>query len=315
MAGDAVPVAALMFPPYPYLAANGSAGVSIGNSTSTSESLSDTVTLSVGLGLAFGAEAFGFKAEVGASLNQSVSVGHTVARSVSVGARYWVTAQPELNGTSYAPVVMSCGCYHRYKYVTDDPSSLIGGSGQTVDIYVPVGGQTQLWSSKRYNAMAEATGLPIIEVPMRVGDVDSYPAEIQTLEGLPVPATDLVFPDLPTFQVSDIGEVGFWISADQSETNDIATSTTLGVSSSLGAAGVTLSAEISLGVTQGYSITVGEAQEFAGNVPAIPDNPQTPEDEFQVHRYSFMPGVYRHHYTDRYGDPAAFYVMTFAAAR
>lgn len=317
IAGDAVPVAALMFPPYPHNAAGGdmTASVTLGDNEAVSETMSDTLTLSVGIGVSFGAEAFGFKAKVGGFLNQSVSVGHAVSRSVSIGSRYSVNAQPDLQGTSYAPVVMSCGCYHRYKYVTDDPSNLIGGTGQTVDIFVPVGGQTQLWSSKRYNAMAAVTGLPIIEVPIRVGDVDSYPAQLQTLDGLPVPAEDMVFPMLPEFQISDVGFVNFWLVAGESETNDVASSTTLGVNASFGAGVVSVNTDISVGVTQGYSITVGKDQIFAGGVPPVPDNPDTPEDEFEVHRYSFMPGVFRQHYTDKHGDDAAYYVMSYAVAK
>ncbi len=317
VAGDAVPIVAMMFPPYPNKAAVGalSASVTLGDSDSVSETLTDTLTLSVGMGLSFGAEAFGFKAKVGGFINKSVSVGRAVTRTLSVGARYWILAQPDLQGTSYAPVIMSCGCYHRYKYVTDDPSNLIGGSGQTVDIFVPVGGQTQLWSSKRYNAMAEAIGLPIIEVPITVGDVGSYPSTIQTLDGLPVAAEDMVFPVLPEFELSDVGFVNFWLVAGEAETNSVATSTTLGLTSSFGAGVVSIDTDVSIGVTQGYSISVGNNQIFAGGIPPVPDNPQTPEDEFEVNRYRFMPAVFRQYYTDRHGDEAAYYVMNFAVAR
>jgi len=318
VAGQAVPVAVLMFPPYPHNATAGSelarAHVSLGNNETTSESLSDTVSLSVGMAVSFGGEYGIFKAKVGASLDKSVSVTKTVSKKQSVGSRYRIVADPDLHGSEYAAVVISCGCYHRYRYVTVDPANRIGGSGQTADIYIPVGGQTQLWSSKRYNAMAKAVGtLPIINVPIRVGEPSSYPAELQTLEGNPIPQEDLLFLQTPSFQASDVGDVAFWLVSGQTETNAVAQSTTIGVSSSLGIGPASVDANIGLGVTQGYSITVGKDSIFGGGVPPIPDDPSTPEDEFLLNRYTFQPTVYRQHYTDSAGEDAAYYVMHFAA--
>jgi hypothetical protein len=316
VAGDAVPVAALMFPPYDQGVANGTSSINLGNSESHEESKSDTISLSVGIGVSFGGEALGFKAKVGASLEQSVKYRHSVASSVSIGSRYGVTADPLLEGDAYAPVVLSCGCYHRYRYRTDDPANRIGGSGQTVDIYIPVGGQTQLWSSKRYNAMAEASGrLPIIEVPIKVGQIDSYPAALSDLYGNPIPAEDVLFPNTPIYQASDVGEVFFWLERGESTTNETCESTKLGVSASFGAGGVSLDGSVSLGVESGYSITVGSSQLFAGGIPSIPNDPETPEDEFALYRYGFQPTVFRQHYIDAHGDPAAFYVLHYAVPR
>ncbi|MBW2453956.1 MAG: VCBS repeat-containing protein, partial [Deltaproteobacteria bacterium] len=226
VAGRAVPVAALMFPPFPNKVAVGalSASITLGDVESLDETMSDTLSLGVGIGLSFGAETPIFKAKVGGYLNTSISVTQSVTKSYQVGARYWILAQPDLHGTAYAPVIMSCGCYHKYQYITDDPAGTIGGSNQTVDIYVPVGGQTQLWSSKRYNAMAEATGwaVPKIEIPIRVGDVSSYPNTLQTLEGAPIPTEDILFPFTPSYQISDVGFVSFWLSVGESETNSVA---------------------------------------------------------------------------------------------
>jgi hypothetical protein len=319
IAGNTVPVAALMFPPYPHKAASGAlaASVTLGNNESTTEQLSDTLSLGVGLGVSFGAEIPGglLKAKIGAYLNKDWSYTERVAKSMTIGQRYWVLAQPDLHGESYAPVVTSCGCYHLYRYETDDPAGRIGGSGQIVDIYIPVGGQTQLWSSKRYNAVAEATGtLPTIEVPIRAGDPSSYPSSPSTMDGQPIPADDMLFPEIPSYQASDVGFVNFWLVNGETETNEVAETTTLGVNGSIGVAGVTVDTDIHVGVRQGYSISVGRDTIFAGGVPPIPDDPETPEDEYAIHRYGFSPYVYRHHYTDRDGADGAYYVMHYATA-
>jgi len=318
VAGKAVPIAAMMFPPYPAGVAVGalSANITLGDVESNDETMSDTLSLGVGMGLSFGAEAFGFKAKVGGYLNQDFSVTKSVKKSFQIGARYWILAQPELHGTAYAPVIMSCGCYHRYRYETEDPAGLIGGSGQIVDIFSPVGGQTQLWSSLRYNAMAEATGtVPKIEVPIRVGDEKSYPQTIEGIDGQPVAPEDMLFPEVPTYQISDVGFVSFWLVAGETQTNEVATTTTLGVESSFGAAGLELNTDVHIGVGQGYSVSVGKSSLFAGGIPPVPDDPNTPEDEFDVYRYNFSPYVYRQHYVDPSGEDAAYYVMHFAVGQ
>jgi hypothetical protein len=311
--GNAIPIAALVFPPFPsHVAANG-ASVSLGSTESTSTSNSKTVSLSVGLAVSFEAELPLFKAGVGAHINKDFSKTHTITKTQSVGQSFEIDANPSLFGTDYGAVVMSCGCYHRYRYVTEDPANRIGGSGKGVDIYVPVGGQTQLWSTKRYNAMAKAVKtLPVIDIPARIGDVKSYPRKIQTLSGEPVPTADMLFPKPPTFQVSDVGTIGFSLSAGKSETNETAETTTLGVSGSLEAFGVGVEATIDVGVTQGYSIEVGNETEFGGTIPAIHDDPNTPEDEFAINHYGFTPFVYRQHYKGKNGKDAAFYVLYHA---
>ena len=318
VAGKAVPIAALMFPPYPHDAVSEDTGASItlGDSASTDATNRDTLSLGVGIGLSFGAEAGVFKAKVGGYLNKDFSYTHSVTKSLSVGSRYSVEADPDLHGTGYAPVVMSCGCYHRYRYVTEDPAGRIGGSGQTVDIFLPVGGQTQLWSSKRYNAMAKAAGdLPIIEVPLRVGDVDSYPTTIESLAHQTIAQEDMLFPETPNYQISDVAEVNFWLVVGESETNEVAEKTTLGLETSFGAFGASVDAQMNIGVERGYAISVGSETIFAGGVPPVSDDSETPEDEYEIHRYSFKPFVYRQHYTDASGQDAAYYVLHFAAGQ
>lgn len=319
ISGYEVPVVVLVFPPYPRGAANAplNASVMMGNTESTNETMSDTVSLSVGLAVSFGAD-FGSiaKAKVGTSLTQDVSVSHRVSLETTIGARYSVLAAPELHGTDYSAMLLSCGCYHKYAYEVEDPAGLIGGSGQVMDLFMPVGGQTLLLSTKRYNKMAESTPhLPVIPTPVRIGDVASYPPAPVRLDGSAVPAEDMLFPEIPSYQASDVGFVNFWLVVGESETNEVCEKTTIGISGSIGAAGVTIDGNLNVGVAQGYSLTVGTNAMFAGSIPPIPDDPATPEDEFAVHRYSFSPYVYREHYLTPEGEVSGYYVLSHTAAK
>ena len=89
----------------------------------------------------------------------------------------------------------------------------------------------------------------------------------------------------------------------------------IGVNGSIGAGGVSVDSSINVGVAQGYSITAGKDVIFAGGIPPIPDDPETPEDEFKVHGYSFRPHVYRQHYTNSAGEDAAYYVMHYSVGQ
>lgn len=314
VAGQAVPIAALMFPPYPHAVAGGplSASVLLGQTEDVSATESDTIALEVGMAASFGAEAFGFKAKVGAYLNKTASQTTSSTQTMTIGARYNVISSPDLWGRDYAAVVMSCGCYHRYRYETDDPAGKLDGSGKVAELLVPVGGQNQLWSSRRYNALATALGtLPVIDVPVTVGDPTSYATEPLTLAGEPIAPEDMVFPDPPTFQASDVGFVGFHLIAGESETNAVAQTTTVGMTAGFGALGAEFDVDASIGVTQGYAVKVGSSALFGGAVPPVPDNPDTPEDEYMVHRYSFTPIVYRERWTGPDGEESGFYVINF----
>jgi len=315
VAGDAVPIAVLMFPPYAEKLAVGAlaAKITVGQGETMGESVTDTLSLGVGMGVSFGAESGPLKASVGAELGKSWKYSRRISKSLSIGARYSVHANPELFGVDYAAVILSCGCYHRYRYTTNDPNHLIGGNNQTMDVFIPVGGQTQLWSSKRYNAMAEKSGrAPMVEVPVRVGDVSSYPKALLTLDGQQVADEDMVFTDLPDFQVSDVGYVSFRMKVGEEESNETAITTTMGAKTSFGLFGGGIDASFNLGVGQGYSVNVGTESLFSGGVPPIPDDPRTPEDEFLLNRYSFTPNIHRQTYVNHHDEEASYYVMHFA---
>jgi hypothetical protein len=311
--GEMIPTTVLTFPPYPRDIAAGTSSVDVGNAESTSETRSDTISLKLGVMVGYGLETPIFEAKVSAQLEKSWSVTQSVSQSLSIGQYFYIEADPSLHGADYGAVIMSCGCYHRYRYETEDPRSTIGGSGQIVEIFIPVGGQTVLWSSKRYNAMAAALGtLPQIAIPYRVGDPSSYPDAPLNLEGQLIQEADMVFPNLPSFQVSDVGTTSFRIYAGETTTNELSEETSVGVSGSFGAGGFEVELSAGVGYATGYAISVGNEALFAGDVPPIPNDVDTPEDEFAIHRYSFTPLIYRQRYLDFAGEETGYYVVAFA---
>ena len=201
------------------------------------------------------------------------SATHGLTTRMTVGQRYTLEADPKKYGDDYGGVILSCGCFHVYEYESDDPSDKIGGSGQPITVYVPVGGQTALWSTKRYNAMARAVGgLPIIEIPTRVGDIASYPSQHQRLDGTSIPDDDKVFPEPPQYQVSDVGDVSWFLSVSETEFNTTAETTTIGMKATLGAFGASGSVEANVGFgTRTPSTRQGGA---VSQVPPLPTTPK-----------------------------------------
>ncbi|MEM9695367.1 MAG: EB domain-containing protein [Myxococcota bacterium] len=326
VAGATVPMAVLVVPPYPAGAALSNdqrASVSLGAVEFSGDSTSQTVTFGVGANIAFGGKAGPFRSKITGSVNWGWTSGESSARRRSISAKYSLKGEPEVFGNDYAGVVLACGCYHRYRYEAFDPRRVIGGNGQFMDVMVPVGGATQLWSSKRYNAVAAATGkYPVINVAPRIGDVSSYGRELLDLDGNRVPEADLVFDEFDTYSVSDVGNVSFSLSAREISSSSSSRSITYGASLSVGVgfnlgpveAGVDVTGSVSWGSIEGYSVLIGQGQTFSGSAPPIPDNPATPEDEFELNRFSFTPFVYRHRYIDYLGEEAGFYVINYAVS-
>ena len=69
--------------------------------------------------------------------------------------------------------------------------------------------------------------------------------------------------------------------------------------------------DLSTSEGQGYSLAIGREALFGGGVPPVPDNPDTPEDDYMVHRFAFTPIVYRQPYIDAGGDESGYYVMYY----
>jgi hypothetical protein len=317
VAGNVVPTMVLNLPPYDSEHSRGVPSLYVGNTGDTSESLSDSVSLRLGVELGYEASVFGlFDAGVSAELGREVSTSHSLSKSMSVGERYAFTAEPEIYGDEYSAVVLSCGCFHGYTYELDDPTEKLGPNGGKFVLLVPVGGQTTLWSSQRYNAMAAALGtLPLVEPVGRMGRPDEYPSAPELPDGGPIQSRDIIFPSPPQLQVSDVGNVGFWLSASQSEANETAQTTSLGASAHVTMAGFNVGVSAGTSFGSSYSVSVGREAVFGGDVPAVPDDPSTPEDEYELYRYTFSPWVYRRHYTDVAGNDAAYYVLGYTVGR
>jgi len=312
--GAVIPINILIMPPYHADHAAGfPSSVMYGDVNSTSESFSDTVSLGLHVDVGVGASFFDiFKAEVNEKVSWYTAQTVTQGSSMFVGARYCMRAYPETYGSYYAGVVLSWGCFDGYVYEIDDPSNHVGGDGEQFVMVVPTGGSVSLWSSKRYNALAEALGnLPVIDVPYAVGTVDTYPTEPETLEGEPIPDVDNMFPSPGHYTVSDVGETVWWMGVETSETNDITMNVEMGVSANVAVAGVKIGGGGSMGWGEGYSLSTGSQATFAGSIPTLQDNPNTPEDEYALYSYSVTPYVYVQHYETTEGEEAAYYVQTY----
>jgi hypothetical protein len=323
--GDVVPVALGLFPPYEAEFSDGEASVAIGRADSSSESFSDSVSLDMGIDMGVSIGLFDIaKAGLGTRISRSVRFSEDNTFRKSIGTRYSARPESYFEGEPYGVVTMTCGCFHGYKYRIEDPAGMLGDGGDQEEfiLMVPVGGSELLWSTRRYNAMAEAVGnLPIMEIPYQLGNPDSYPPGPEKLDGSPIPAEDFVFTEPPSILVSDAGSSGFRMSVGEDTTNSVSMSTSIGfrvdVSSEIPiiGGGVKFGADLGVGWGQGYSVRVGESAFFGGNLPPLPDNPNTPEDEYLDHAYTTMPFVYREHYTNANGEDAAYYVVSYAVAQ
>lgn len=320
LAGQAVPAMVLHLPPYDAEWSLGESRASYGESESMSESLTDSVSL--GIGLDFGLRGgipgvVGVK--VGAGISKDISFSNTITTRQSIGTRYSFQANPMLFGQSYGAVVLSCGCFHGYTYEVIDPANKLEGNadGEPFVMITPVGGNNTIWSTQRYNAMAEQVdGLPVIDIPYKVGDPTSYPATPVLADGeTPVPAEDLVFGTTPNVAVSDVGSVSFRLTVGETETNSTSLKTSLSASFGGQVGPFEAGVKLSYGFGESYSLAVGESAFFSGSIPMLPDNPETPEDEYLTYGYGTQPYVYRQHYTDAEGNDAAFYVMSYTVGQ
>jgi len=314
--GAVMPIMLMTIPPYSADFSDGPGRVGYGDGESTSESLTDSVSMGLSVDVGTKADFWGiFEAKLSSKVSWYTTTSTTETSALYMGSRYTIEAQPELYGPNYGGVVLSWGCFDAYTYEVDDPKQNIGSVDEEEFVMiVPTGGGVSLWSTDRYNAMAEAVGgLPIMEIPYTVGDVSSYPSSPERLDGSELETSDMLFSSPEKYTVSDVGHTSWWNSVTESSTNASNMSTDVGASVGVTVAGVSFGLSGSYGWGQGYSITVGNNAMFNGTLPAIPDNPNTPEDEYSQHRYSATPYVYLQDYQDVEGNDAAYWVMTYTA--
>jgi hypothetical protein len=324
ISGPVVPVALGLFPPYESEFSDGESSISIGRAEASSESFSDSVSLDMGIDMGVSIGLFDIaKLGLGTKIRNSVKFTETQTFKESVGTRYSARPESYFEGEPYGVVTLTCGCFHAYTYQVEDPAEMLGegGNDEQFVLMVPVGGSEMLWSTPRYNAMAEAVGgLPIMDVPYQVGNPDSYPSAPERLDGSPIPAEDFVFTEPPSILVSDAGSSGFRLSVGENTSNGVSMSTSIGFSADISGdipfiGGVKFGASLGVGWGQGYKVSVGDSAFFGGSLPPLPDNPDTPEDEYLEHAYTSMPFVYREHYIDANGEDAGYYVVSHAVAR
>jgi hypothetical protein len=318
IATQPVPTMVLHFPPYSKTYSDGLPSLFVGSGDSYTEDFTDSVGLSAGVTVGIGSEFPGglLGAEVSASLRSHVEASRTLGTTKVVGTRFLIEPNPEVHGDAYSVVVLAGACYNLYRYELEDPAGLIGSDGGELVLVVPVGGQSTVWSSNRYNALARALGtLPEVGPGMKLGDPTAYPSAPATSAGEAVRPDDMLFPVTPSFLVSDVGRTGWWLSVNETETNAVNMNTELSVASSIKVGGVKFGGEIGVSWGSGVALTVGHEALFGGMVPAIFDDPETPEDEYQAHTFTYRPFVYNQRYTDADGQEAGYYVLNFATGK
>jgi hypothetical protein len=314
--GGVMPMMVMLLPPYDVEYSDGPASVGFGNGESTSETYSDSVSMSLGVDVGVGADFWSiFSAKLSEKVSWSVSNTVSETTRLYMGSRYSISADPDLYGPNYGGVVLSWGCFDSYTYSVDDPAGFVGDvDDEEFVLIVPTGGGVSLWSTTRYNAMAEAVGtLPVIDIPYTVGDIGSYPQSPEKIDGSSLSSDEMLFPNPEKYTVSDVGDTSWWNSVDESQTNSTNMGMDLGASASITVAGVSFGVSASYGWGEGYSLTVGQSAMFNGTLAPIPDDPSTPEDEYAQNRYSVTPYIYLQDYKTADGEDAAFYVMTYTA--
>ena len=123
-----------------------------------------------------------------------------------------------------------------------------------------------------------------------------------------------MFPDPPNILVSDVGNAGFWLEMSEFEVDITTRRTNIDLTGHLGVGPFQFGAFLGSRWGKGYGVEVGELAFFAGSMPPIPDDPDTPEDEYLEFSYATLPFVYREHYQGAEGEDAGYYVVSYAVA-
>lgn len=315
--GPMVPLAVLAYPPYSRTYSDGTSSIGIGNSETQGEASTRSVALSAYamIGLEAGI-ANVVKGGIYAKVSGEISRSQTTSQSISISDVFSISAKPELEGPDNGVVMLGCGCYHAYTYRIEDPAGVFEGSNDhALSMFVPVGGQTTVWSIKRYNAIAaKVGGLPNLSVSSAVGDPASYSSSPVSLDSTPIPAEDFLFATSKSYRVSDSADVGWQLSMSNGASRTDAASVTVSLAGRIGV-GVVV-AEIGVAASAGvaYEVQVDKSASFGGMVPPIRNNARTPEDEYALHAYGFAPIMYRARYQDESGQTAGYYVIDYTVS-
>ncbi|MCP4916166.1 MAG: hypothetical protein GY913_04520 [Proteobacteria bacterium] len=312
--GAVLPTTLLILPTYvDGSEGNFSAWTGVGESGSTAELLSDTTSLSADIHWGSTGNFFNlFGYEKNKKLTGFLEETTINTSSIEMGSRWQIRSAPEFFGAHTGGVVLSWGCFHTYTYTVHDPDGLLPGSdGEPVLLAVPVDGGTALWSTPRYNALADAVGGPKVEIPYAVGDVASYPTSAEYLDGSPLSEADMLFPDSTWFEASDIGQVDWYQTVGETTTNQ----TVMGYSKSTDASVMVGTGYVGIGydkgASKGYSLTVGESATFSGGIPPIVNDPDTPQDEYSANRYRVSPITFLDSWEGEDGEDYPIFVNSY----
>jgi hypothetical protein len=315
--GRPTPLFALSFPPYDLTYSQDDAEVRVGDRNMANERTNHTIGATVSHAIGVSGQVpvpviDSLKVSLGNRLSQWVEYTKSLDRGLILGRYFHMEPLPAELGRHYGGVVLAAMCFHRYTYELEDPRARLGAAGTRLAITAPLEGEAVLWSTARYNALAEARGdLPLIHVSTTIGDPKSYPEQPTSLDGVPLAGEELVFPSTPLFRVSDAGEIAWWLNTSElgvhAELREMSFAGTLG---SLGAEYSHVNTE-----GDGYTVSIGAGTAFSGEVPGIVDRIATPESEYTMHAYSFRPIMYRHRYIDAEGLPAGLFALTYTVSR
>jgi hypothetical protein len=311
--GNPVVTAAVSFPPYDADVSAGLPKVSIGHYEVDAQFSGDSVKVKVGAQVGVTANLPGiFKAKMAAKVSQSMSAGTSGGYWQTFGERVSVTARPDLFGDRYGVVLLSTACYAAFTYEVVDPAGHLGADAEEMVVLIPTGGETSLWSSPRYNQLARARGdLPEIEVSTQLGNLSSYPAVPSSIDGRPLQRDELVFEESPVFVVSDVAHLGWGVSAGEYDMNIETSKADVSASAAVSMSGFTFGVTATDGVGESFTVILGESVSFRGGTPPIPDDPDTPEDDYAENAFSFSPVVYKHSYEGPEGQEMGFFALAF----
>lgn len=311
VAGELVPLIQVHWPPYPSSYSKGGPYVYVGETKSTGEFTTDVVSLYSSVEVAYGGQWKGFGLDFSTRLRDETRIYERNGYDHYIGHREVLLPDAGNFGTRYSVVVVANTCYHSYRYELEDPNGSLGGTGREFALLIPVGGRSKAWSSERYNAYARAVGgMPEVDGTFELGSVKAYPNTPQRSDGTPITEDEMVFASTPTVDAGDAGRGAWWLSARDFSVKENLSYQDVSVRGNIKVAGMRVTLERNQGDGHGTGIYLGDEVLFGGAAPPIPDNPATPEDEYEAHGYTFRPFVYQQKY-DIGESKGAYYVLTY----
>jgi hypothetical protein len=309
-----IPTVVAFFPPYWRELSDTPANVYVGDSELSTEGFEDTIGFRIGVQLGVEPSFFDIvSASLTGELARRVGRAYTKMTTKFVGDRVWTQAAPEQFGPAYGTVMLVYNCYHQYTYQMADPLAEVeGADGKKFILLVPIDVNSALLSTMRWNSLARALGdLPTFEAPHRIGDPTTYPTEMVTLAGKPIPEVDKVVPKPPSYTVSEVGFIGFWLALWETSGRRDLKEIEVDLRASVTVAGYKVGGSLGAALGKSHTIELGTEAVFGGFAPTLPDDPATPEDEYQLFQYSFSPIVYLDRYVNSEGVETPYYVYHY----